>query len=38
MAWGNVGVTAFLFGVRSLYMLGLLGRDRVVTMEVKKCT
>ena len=36
MAWANVGVTGFLFGVRSLYMLGLMGRDRVVTKEVKR--
>lgn len=28
MAWGNIGVTAMLFATRSLYMLGLLGKDR----------
>ncbi|KAF2488907.1 hypothetical protein BU16DRAFT_531945 [Lophium mytilinum] len=27
MAWGNVGFTAFLFAVRSIYFLGLFGDD-----------
>jgi len=29
MAYGNIGATVFLFATRTLYLLGLLGRDRV---------
>ena len=28
MAWGNIGVTGFLFLARCAYLLGLLGKDR----------
>lgn len=30
LAWGNVGVTSFLFVSRCAYLAGLLGGDRVV--------
>ena len=30
MAWGNIGVTAFLFVSRVLYLAGFLGEDRIV--------
>lgn len=36
MAWGNIGITAFLFLFRSLYLLGFLGRDRVPATRAKK--
>lgn len=29
MTFGNIGITALLFLVRSLYMIGALRRDRV---------
>lgn len=29
MAYGNIGATVVLFTIRSLYLMGLLGRDRV---------
>ncbi|KAI9776035.1 MAG: hypothetical protein M1839_000637 [Geoglossum umbratile] len=28
MAWGNIGVTSFIFLARCAYLLGLLGKDR----------
>ncbi len=40
-AWGNIGVTAFLFVVRTLYLAGAFGKDRVVENTekvVKKIT
>ena len=30
LGWGNIGITAFLFVVRVLYLTGLLGQDRDV--------
>jgi len=36
MAWGNIGVTAFLFSVRTGYLLGLFGPDRQPTATAKK--
>ena len=30
MAWGNIGITASLFVFRVLYLMGLLGQDKVV--------
>lgn len=30
MAWGNIGVTAFLLLVRLMYFFGAFGKDRVV--------
>ena len=30
VAWGNIGITAALFVFRVLYLMGLLGQDRVV--------
>ena len=30
MAWGNIGVTAFLLIVRLMYFAGAFGKDRVV--------
>lgn len=29
MAWGNIGATAFLFLIRSAYLLGLFGPDQI---------
>ena len=29
VAWGNIGVTAFLFVTRCCYLAGTLGNDRV---------
>ena len=29
MAWGNIGVTAFLFVSRVLYLVGVFGKDRI---------
>lgn len=29
-AWGNIGITAFLFVARILYLFGAFGRDRVI--------
>lgn len=34
--FGNVMATCFLFAVRSAYLLGLLGRDRVPKVEVER--
>jgi len=37
MAWGNIGATAVLFSVRTAYLLGFFGPDRVPAVEkVKK--
>lgn len=34
-AWGNIGVTIFLFIVRILYLSGVFGKDRVVQSTKK---
>ncbi|PBP17538.1 hypothetical protein BUE80_DR011529 [Diplocarpon rosae] len=34
--WGNIGVTAFLFLVRTGYLLGLFGSDRYPILPQKK--
>jgi hypothetical protein len=34
--WGNIGFTAFLFTMRTLYFLGLFGRDRPLAGMTKK--
>lgn len=36
MTWGNVGATVALFTCRSLYMLGILGKDRVSGADRQK--
>jgi len=39
VAWGNIGITGFLFIVRCLYLAGALGNDRVLEktkQETKK--
>ncbi|KAG4438596.1 hypothetical protein IFR05_005920 [Cadophora sp. M221] len=36
MAWGNIGCTAFLFFIRTGYLLGLFGPDRQPVVSWKK--
>lgn len=36
MAYGNIGASAFLFVTRSLYLMGMLGRDRVPVSKGKR--
>ena len=35
LAWGNIGITMFLFTGRVLYLSGVLGKDRVVESTKK---
>lgn len=36
MAWGNIGITAFLLIVRIAYLIGLFGSDRAITSAKKR--
>jgi len=36
VVWGNVGATSFFFFMRTLYLLGIFGPDRIPKAQAKK--